>query len=112
MHEITINLDTLLWIAGLIAAVGLAIAYLAKWADPIIRPYKKIRTDLNELKERKASCDLKFENDQRQLAEMKYNDKMIMKSLMLLLKHAETGNCTGEVAAGRKELEEYIIDKD
>ena len=44
--------------------------------------------------------------------EMKENDKMIMKSVILLLKHAETGNCTGEVAAGRKELEDYLIDKD
>ena len=44
--------------------------------------------------------------------EMKENDKMITKSVILLLKHAETGNSTGEVAAVRKELEDYLIDKD
>ena len=28
------------------------------------------------------------------------------------LKHIETGNCTGEVATGRKELEDYLIDRE
>lgn len=112
MHEITFNLDTLLWIAGFIVAIGGAVAILAKWASPIVQPYKDALSDVKELKKRKLSCDEKFENDHRQLMEMKENDKMIMKSVILLLKHAETGNCTGEVAAGRKELEDYLIDKD
>ena len=112
MHEITINLDTLLWIAGVICAVGAAFVYLIKWAGPLIRPFKELRVDVRELKSRKLSCDQKFENDQREIKEMRADVKMMMRSQLLIMKHVETGNCTGEVAAGRKALEEYLIDKD
>ena len=111
MHEITVNLDTLLWIAGFITAIGAGLVVLSRWASPITRPYKNMMSDVKELKQRKLSCDMKFEHDQAQLNELKENDKMTMESLLLLLKHAETGNCTGEVAEGRKKLESYLINK-
>lgn len=110
--QITINVETLLWIAGAIGLIGGAIAYMKKGTEPILRPYRQMRSDVKELKQRKLSCDLKFKHDQQLLEELKENDKMTIKALMLLMKHAETGNCTGEVAAGRKELEDYLIDKD
>lgn len=111
MHEITINLDTLLWIIGFIAAVCGLIVYMKKGADPILRPFREMQDDVKILLDRKAHCDKKFEHDQEQLAELRENHKMMMESLMLLLKHAETGNCTGEVAEGRKKMEQYLISK-
>lgn len=112
MHEVTINLDTLLWIMGFLAAFCGLIVYLKKGTEPIFRPYKQMRSDVKMLAERKHSCDQKFAHDAAELAEIKQDLKMVMKTETLLLKHAETGNCTGEVAAGRKELEDYLIDKD
>lgn len=112
MHEVTINLDMLLWGIGFMAAICGLIVYLKKGADPIIRPYKQMKSDVKMLVDRKHSCDQKFENDHQQLEEMRADVKMMMKSQLLIMKHVETGNCTGEVAAGRKELEDYLIDKD
>lgn len=110
--QITINVETLLWIAGAIGLIGGAIAYMKKGAEPILRPYREMKSNVKVLMDRKTSCDQKFENDQRQLAEMREDIKMMMKTQLLMMKHVETGNCTGEVAAGRKELEDYLIDKD
>jgi hypothetical protein len=112
MHEVTVNLDTLLWIAAGIGTFGAAAVYLKKWLSPLFRPFKEMSEDVKELKERKLLCDQKFENDQRQLAEINEAIKIMMRSQMLIMKHVETGNCTGEVAAGRKELEDYLIDRD
>lgn len=112
MHEVTVNLDTLLWIAAGIGTLGAAAVYIKKCIGPIFHPFRQLSTDVRELKERKLSCDQKFENDQKQLAEMNEDIKMMMRSQMLIMKHVETGNCTGEVAAGRRELEDYLIDRE
>lgn len=108
MHTVTIDIDLLLFWAGAIAIIATAIVWIKKGMGPVIRPFKKI----HELEERSHTCDLKFQNDNRRLDIIEENDRMTMKALMLLLKHAETGNCTGEVAAGRKELEDYLINKE
>lgn len=112
MHEITVNLDTLLWIAAAIGTVGAAIVWIKRSIAPIVNPIKQMKKEVRELEARKAICDKKFENDQKQLVELTADTKMIMRSQMLILKHVETGNCTGEVAKGRKELEDYLIDKE
>ena len=112
MHEITVNLDVLLWIAAGIGTIGAAAVYLKKWLHPFLHPFKELSADVKELKDRKLTCDQKFENDQKQLAEINEDIKMMMRSQMLIMKHVETGNCTGEVAAGRKELENYLIDRE
>lgn len=112
MHEFTINIDFVFWIAGGIVALAGAIAAIKKIVAPYFEPIKKMEADVRELKENKGSCDIKFENDKKLLLEMREDQKMIMRSQMLVLKHVETGNCTGEVAAGRKELEDYLINKE
>lgn len=59
-----------------------------------------------------------LENDERRLdehdeilKEIKEDQKMMLKSLHLLLTHAESGNNTGEVKKGKEELEQYIFKK-
>lgn len=112
MHEVTINLDLLLWIAAGIGTVCAAIVWIKKGTAPLLDPIKQMKDDVRELKNRKTVCDQRFEHDQKQLAELTEDIKMMMRSQMLIMKHVETGNCTGEVAAGRKELENYLIDRD
>ena len=119
MHEITINLDTLLWCATGLGTVCVAIVWIKKGLSPFLDPFRQIRADIKVLKDRKLSCDLKFEEDRHQLRELredmddlKEDMKMIIRSQMLTLKHIETGNCTGEAAEGRKALEEYLINKE
>lgn len=108
MHEVTINLDTLMWIVTFIGAVCGAIVWILKGTNPLIRPFKEIK----ELKTHAQSCELKFANDDRRLEELCSDVKELMKSQLLIMKHVETGNCTGEVASGREHLQNYLIDKE
>lgn len=119
MHTVTLNIDSIIWLCSAIAIVGGAIAWLLKGAKPVFRPFTKMKSEIKVLTDRKNACDLRFENDNRRLNEhkeilneLRNDNKEMLKSLMLLMKHAETGNCTGEVATGRKELEDYLIEKD
>lgn len=72
----------------------------------------------NELKKEMQKHTKYLENDERRLnehdqilREIKEDQKMMLKSLHLLLTHAETGNNTGEVKKGKEELEQYIFKK-
>lgn len=109
MHEITINLDTLLWLAAGFGTICATAVWIKKSTAPFLNPIKQLKTDVKELKAKRLTCDQKFEHYQSEFAELKKDINMNMRSNLLILKHIETGNCTGEVAAGRKELEEYLI---
>lgn len=107
MHEITINLDTLLFICASIATIGGAIVWLKKGITPFTEPIKR----LDELESHRTGCDKKFKEQAQMNKEMSEDINMILKSILLLMKHAESGNCTGEVGKGRSALEEYIVNR-
>lgn len=108
MHNITISLDEMLWIAGFIGAICTVFVYVKKWIGPITRPFKDVR----ELKEHTKACEVKFARDAELLAELCDYVKELMRAQLLIMKHVETGNCTGEVAQGRERLEHFLIDKE
>ena len=58
-----------------------------------------------------ANDEIRLNSHEEMLKELKADNKIIMESLALLMRHAETGNCTGEVAHGRQELEKYLINR-
>lgn len=103
--------ETILTISGVIVAVGGAAVYIAKAIGAAMKP-------TNELKKEMQKHTKYLENDERRLnehdqisREIKEDQKMMLKSLHLLLTHAETGNNTGEVKKGKEELEQYIFKK-
>lgn len=103
--------EMILTICGVIAAVGGAAVYIAKAIGAAMKP-------TNELKKEMQKHTKYLENDERRLdehdqilREIKEDQKMMLKSLHLLLTHAETGNNTGEVKKGKEELEQYIFKK-
>ena len=103
--------ETILTISGVIVAVGGAAVYIAKAIGAAMKP-------TNELKKEMQKHTKYLENDERRLdehdqilREIKKDQKMMLKSLHLLLTHAETGNNTGEAKKGKEELEQYIFKK-
>lgn len=103
--------ETILTICGVIVAVGGAAVYIAKAIGAAMKP-------TNELKKEMQKHAKYLENDERRLdehaqilKEIKEDQKMMLKSLHLLLTHAESGNNTGEVKKGKEELEQYIFKK-
>lgn len=117
-HELTLNVDTLIAVCGLIVAVGGAAAVLHKWVKPFMRPLKKLETRIDKLEQRNQECTEFFTHDKERLdehdtmlKEQAEDTKIIMESIALLMVHAETGNHTGEVRAGRVKLEKYLINR-
>lgn len=103
--------ETILTISGVIVAVGGAAVYIARAIGAAMKP-------TNELKKEMQKHTKYLENDERRLdehdqilREIKEDQKMMLKSLHLLLTHAETGNNTGEMKKGKEELEQYIFKK-
>ena len=117
-EQITIDTNTILAWCAAITAVGVAIGWLAKAAKPLLKPFRNVQTELDDIEQRSVSCAKKFEHDDERirehdetLGEIQSDNKIIMESIVLLMRHAETGNCTGEVAQGRQRLEGYLINR-
>ena len=117
-HELTLNLEVFLAVCGGLITVGGAAAVLHRWFKPLMKPLEKLDERIGALENRNKECSEFFDHDKKQLEkheillERQEEDmKMLMKSVALLLVHAETGNHTGEVREGRMELEEYLIDR-
>ena len=117
-EQITIDTNTILAWCGFITAVGIAIGWLAKAAKPLLKPFRNVQNELDDIEQRSISCARKFAHDDERirehdetLGEIQNDNKIIMESIVLLMRHAETGNCTGEVAQGRQRLEGYLINR-
>ena len=115
-EEIVLQPNAILAWCGFITAIGIAFGWLAKATRPLVKPIKEMRKNIDDIEEQQSACAKKFENDQERLdAQDKLLDrveqdiKVLLESQVLLMKHAETGNCTGEVAEGRSKLESYLI---
>lgn len=101
-----------------VVAVGGAAMYLKKIANIIRHPLEEMNRKIEKNEKESEKHDEYFKNDlnrldkhDKMLEGIKEDNRIVMRSLFLLLKHAETDNNTGEIAAGRKELEEYLTSK-
>lgn len=110
--------ETVLAACGLIIAVGGAGMYIKKVVDALRRPLDEVRNDIKDMKKDQTTNERYFKNDadrldehDRILREIQEDQKRMMRAVVLLLSHAETGNNTGEIKKGRTELEEYLIER-
>ena len=122
-EHVTLDIVFLLELCGAIVAVGAALAYIKKFIKPLFKPVEELnaRMDgfdekLKALEEKQLQCVSYFANDKQRLdshekllTERAQDYIIMMESIALLMKHAETGNNTGEVAEGREKLEKYLI---
>lgn len=110
--------EIILAACGLIIAVGGAGMYIKKVVDALRRPLDEVRNDIKDMKKDQTTNERYFKNDadrldehDRILREIQEDQKRMMRAVVLLLSHAETGNNTGEIKKGRTELEEYLIER-
>ena len=114
--QITISIEAVLAVCGLIIAIGGAAVYLKKAARPIFKPWEDMQNDLDSIAAQNKVCAKKFDNDDRRIQELeeavrelREDNKFLLEAVALLLQNAETGNCTGAIREGRKALETYLI---
>ena len=94
-----------------VVAVGGAAMYLKKIANIISHKIEKTEKESEKHDEYFKNDLIRLDKHDKMLEGIKEDNRIVMRSLFLLLKHAETGNNTGEIAAGREELEEYLTSK-
>lgn len=116
--QITINIPTIIAFCGLVVAIGGAVTYIGKLVKPLKKPYEDIQNDIEDIELRSAACAKRFTKDERRidehekiLKELSNDNKFLLESVALLLQHAETGNSTGAISKGRKDLESYLIER-
>ena len=101
----------ILTICGLITAVGAAVAYIAKLFKTINQPYK-------DNKERLDKIDEYLDNDNRRINKlyeiMEQNTQafnMSIKNDLVILRHLESNNNTGEMQKTIEYLQNWLIDR-
>ena len=101
----------ILTICGMITAVGAAVVYIVKLFKTINQPYK-------ENKERLDKIDEYLDKDNKRINELYDMMKQILKRStcpikndLVILKHLESDNNTGEMRKTISELQEWLIDR-
>ena len=117
-EQFIIDTNAVLAWCGLIAAIGVAFGWMAKALKPMIKPFKDMQNELEDIEKRGHDHDERFRRGEDRmkrhdeaLKEIQADNKIIMESIALLMRHAETGNNTGEVAQGRANLEKHLINR-
>lgn len=120
--EITIDLDKFIWILTAIGLVGAAAVYIKKAASPLLKPLSDVKKRVTALEKTNDENEGKyaeyFTNDRRRLddqevrlKELSNDNKEMLQAILLLMKHAATGNCTGDINKGMEKLQNYIINE-
>ena len=110
-EHVTINLqDIITWAAG-IGIMGGAIVYMIKAVRPILTPFRNVEKTVKE-------HDGYFKNDRERLdshdkviAAMAEDNRIICKSLLLLMEHAVTGNSVDKLKKGKQALQDHLINR-
>ena len=105
------NTALILTICGLITAVGAAVVYIDKLFKTINQPYK-------DTKERLDKIDEYLDNDNRRINKlyeiMEQNTQafnMSIKNDLVVLRHLESNNNTGEMQKTIEYLQNWLIDR-
>ena len=107
----TITLGLVLKVCGVIVAVGGAFAYIAKWLSKLTQPITDMQITLERHAEYLERDKERLDKLEKEIDGNKDATNLILKSIMTMLAHMETGNSTKQMAKMRKDIEEYLIDR-
>ena len=111
MPTFTIDMAVIVSVCTVIAAVGGAFVWVKKAMDSLLRPVKTMQVEIDSLREKTDHNYERLNEHERVLEEVRTDNREMLKAVLLLLSHIETGNNTGEVAKGRKDLEHYLLER-
>ena len=107
MSDIKITIQTVLTFLGGVAGIVAGVSAITK----LFNPFKDLKKRIDE-HERKLSNDhLRMNNMDKTMCEVEESNKVICKSLLVLLNHEITGNGVDKLKLQRDALEQFLIDK-
>ena len=107
----TITLGLILKVCGVIVAIGGALAYIAKWLSKLTQPITDMQITLERHAEYLERDKERLDKLEKEIDGNKDATNLILKSIMTMLAHMETGNSTKQMAKMRKDIEEYLVDR-
>ena len=107
----TITLGLVLKVCAVIVTIGGALAYIAKWLSKLTQPITDMQITLERHAEYLERDKERLDKLEKEIDGNKDATNLILKSIMTMLAHMETGNSTKQMAKMRKDIEEYLIDR-
>ena len=107
MTDIEITIQTVLALFGGLTCIVGGISALTK----IFSPFKNLQKQVTEHDEKLKNDFQRMNNIDKSMHDVEESNKVICKSLLVLLNHEVTGNGIDKLKAQRDVLEQFLIDK-
>lgn len=105
-HDLAITFQTLLSIFGAITAIAAGASAIAK----MFSPFKELQKRVSEHDERLRKGDEKFDAIEELMTKQLATQRMICKSLLVIMNHEITGNGIEKLKDQQEELQRFLID--
>lgn len=105
-HDLAITFQTLLAIFGAITAIAAGSSAIAK----MFSPFKELQKTVREHGERLRKGDEKFDAMEELMTKQLATQRMICKSLLVIMNHEITGNGIEKLKDQQEELQRFLID--
>lgn len=112
------------WQTTIVIAAGLLTLFnlmdkIVYWVKETKKPTDSLEHRIEELEKKIdveykalfADYEVRFKRDLERLNELEKQDKLIMKAMLELLRHAETGNNTEKLRKVADEVQAYIVNR-
>ncbi|MDD4533364.1 MAG: hypothetical protein PHC48_02685 [Prevotella sp.] len=107
MSDIEITIQTILAFFGGITCVVAGVSAITK----LFNPFKDLKKRIDEHEKKLSNDNLRMNNMENTMCEVEESNKVICKSLLVLLNHEITGNCVDKLKLQRDVLEQFLVDK-
>lgn len=106
-NDLVTTIQVILSIFGGITCIGGGISFILK----LLSPYKQLKLKVEEHENKLQNDYQKFEELNTAMNGIEKSNRVICKSLMVLMNHEITGNSIDKLKEQKDALEEYLIDK-
>lgn len=107
MSNVEITIQTVLAFFGGITCVVAGVSAITK----LFNPFKDLKRRINEHEQKLCNDNTRMDNIDGTMHEVEESNKIICKSLLVLLNHEITGNGVDKLKLQRDALEQFLINK-
>ena len=107
MENITITIETILAFFGGIVCISGGVSAMIK----LFNPFKRLKAQVEEHEDKLQNDFRKFENLNSDMKEIEKSNRIICKSLLVIMNHDITGNGIDKLKEQKDKMEQFLVDK-
>lgn len=107
MSDIEITIQTVLTFFGGIACIVAGVSAIAK----LFNPFKNLKKMIDEHEQKLSNDNLRIDNMDKAMCGVEESNRIICKTLLVLLSHEITGNGVDKLKKQRDALEQFLINR-